>query len=192
MNKSTENRIPFLDPLRNSGAFQAINKITVLLMSSTPLLSFWTHTIYKTWFHQLLCHSTTLTIETLCPISTLNQHFTYLEKTHVRCSFHCERWTVKGEMARQLCFLSKKLLTGRKNQRNSCQGWRVEWSLEARRNGFISAVFDEPLFLIVAICFSCFLCVVCCCNICCFVEILFVPLLRWFEVKSKTSSMISL
>ena len=33
---------------------------------------------------------------TLCPISTLNQQLTNLEQTHIRCSFHCERSTVKG------------------------------------------------------------------------------------------------
>ena len=35
-------------------------------------------------------------IDTLYPISTLNQQITNLEQTHIRCSFHCERWTVKG------------------------------------------------------------------------------------------------
>ena len=71
--------------------------ITVLMMSSIPLLSFWTRTIYGTWFQQLLCHSTTLTIETLCPTSAPNQQLTNLEQTHTPCSFHCERWTAKAK-----------------------------------------------------------------------------------------------
>ena len=36
-------------------------------------------------------------IDTLCAISTLNQQLTNLEKTHLRCSHHCEGWTVKGK-----------------------------------------------------------------------------------------------
>ena len=35
-------------------------------------------------------------IDTLCPISILNQQLTNLEETHIRCSLHYERWTVKG------------------------------------------------------------------------------------------------
>ena len=67
------------------------------LMSSKPPISFWTRTVYGTRFQQLLCHSTTLTIETLCPTSTLNQQLTNLEQTHTPCSFHCERWTAKAK-----------------------------------------------------------------------------------------------
>ena len=54
---------------------------------------------YNLWkqFQQVLRHSTTLTIDTLCPISTLNQQLTNLEQTHIRCVLHCERWTVKGK-----------------------------------------------------------------------------------------------
>ena len=70
--------------------------LTVLLMSNITLISFWTRTNSGRWFQQLLCHSTTLLIDTLCPISTLNQQLTNLEQTHNRCSLHCKRWTVKG------------------------------------------------------------------------------------------------
>ena len=35
-------------------------------------------------------------MDTLCPISTLNQQLNNLEQTHIRCSLHCEGWTVKG------------------------------------------------------------------------------------------------
>ena len=88
------------------------NQITVLLMSSIALISFRNRTISATWFEQLLCQSTTLMIDLLGPISTLNQQLTNLEHTHIRCSLHCERWTAKKGTARQLCILSKKLLTG--------------------------------------------------------------------------------
>ena len=69
--------------------------ICFFLMSSIALISFWTRTNYGTWFQQLLCHSSTLMVVTLCPISTLNQQFTNLEQTYIRCSLHRERWTVK-------------------------------------------------------------------------------------------------
>ena len=42
------------------------------------------------------CHSTTLMTDTLRPKSTLNQQLTKLEQTQIRCSLHCEGWTVKG------------------------------------------------------------------------------------------------
>ena len=66
-------------------------------------------------------------------------------------------------------FFQKKLLTGRTSERNSCYGWRVEWFLEARTNGWSSTFCDELyLYLSVAICFTCLLSIVCCCEICCF------------------------
>ena len=55
-----------------------------------------TRTIYGTWFQQILCHSTILKIDTLCPISTLDQQLTNLEPIHIQCSLHCEGWSVKG------------------------------------------------------------------------------------------------
>ena len=56
---------------------------------------FWTRTISGLWFQQLLCHSTTLMIDTRSPISTPNQQLSNLEPTHIRCSFQRERLTVK-------------------------------------------------------------------------------------------------
>ena len=47
--------------------------------------------IFRTCLQQLLRHSTTIMIDTLYPISTLNQLLTNLEQTHIRCSLHCER-----------------------------------------------------------------------------------------------------
>ena len=94
--RSTENGITFPDPVKNPSAFPVKTGITVLLMSSITLTSFWTRTIYGTWFQQPLCYSILLMIDTLCPISTLNQQLNNLEQTHIRCSLHCEGWTVKG------------------------------------------------------------------------------------------------
>ena len=80
--RSTEIGITFPDPVKNPSAFPVMIGITVSLMSSITLTSFWTRTIYWTWFQQLLCHSITLMIDTLCPINTLNQQLTNLEQTH--------------------------------------------------------------------------------------------------------------
>ena len=82
--------------MKNPNAFPATINIPVLLMSSIALISFWTRTIYGSWFQQLLCHSATRMIHALCSISTLKQKLNNLERTHIRCSLHCERWTVKG------------------------------------------------------------------------------------------------
>ena len=94
--RSTQNGITFPDLVKNPSAFPVTIDITVLLMSSIPLITFLACTIYGTWFQQLLCHSITLMIDTLCPISTLNEQLTNLERTRIRCSLPCEGWTVKG------------------------------------------------------------------------------------------------
>ena len=77
-------------------AYPATINTSVLLMSSIAVISFGTRTIYGTWFQQLLCHSPTPMIHTLCWISTLNQQLNNLEQTHTRCSLQREQWTVKG------------------------------------------------------------------------------------------------
>ena len=94
--RPTENGITFPDPVKNPSSFPVTIGITVLLMSSINLISFWTRTFYGAWFQQLLCHSVLLMIDTLRQISTLNQQLTNLEQTHIRCSLHCEGWTVRG------------------------------------------------------------------------------------------------
>ena len=96
LQKSTENGLIFPDIVKNPSTFPVTIGITVLLMRSITLISFWTRTISGTWFQQLLSHSITLMIDTLCPISTPNQQLTNPEQTHIRCSLHCEGWTVKG------------------------------------------------------------------------------------------------
>ena len=92
---SNENGITLPDPVKNPSVLPVTIGKTVLLTNSITLISFWTRTIYGTCFQQLLSHSITLMIDTLCPISTLNQQLTNLEETHIRCSLHCEWWTAK-------------------------------------------------------------------------------------------------
>ena len=94
--RSTENGITFPVPVKNPGEFPVAINITVLLIKSITLISFWTRRIHGTWFQQLLRHLTTLMIVTVCPISTLSQQLTNLKQTHIRCSLHCDGWTVKG------------------------------------------------------------------------------------------------
>ena len=94
--RSTENGITFPDLVKNPSVFPVTIGIKVLLMSSITILPFKTRTNYGIWFKQLSCHSIRLSIDTLCPISTLNQQLTKLEQTHKRCSLPCEGWTVKG------------------------------------------------------------------------------------------------
>ena len=141
--RSTENGITIPDPVRYLSVSPATINKTFLLMSSIALIYFWTRIIYGTWFQQLLWHSTTLMIDTLCPISTLNQQLTNLEQTHIRWSLHCDPWTEKEGIARQFCILSKKLPNRWTSERNSSHRWRVEWSLETLSNGWNSSICAE-------------------------------------------------
>ena len=95
--------------MKNPNAFLATVNISVLLMSSIALISFWTRTSYGTWFQQLLCHSATRMIHILCSISTLNQKLNNLERTHIRCSLHCERWTGKWRDCASALHSSKEI-----------------------------------------------------------------------------------
>ena len=141
--RSTENGIKFPHPVKNPSAFPATINMSVLLMSSLALIFSWPRTSYGTCLQQLLRHSTTIIIDTLYPISTLNQQLTNLEQTHFRCSLHCERWTLKGKDCPSALRFFKEIITGRTSEQNSCYGWRVEWSVETRSIGWDSAVCDE-------------------------------------------------
>ena len=169
--RSTENGITFPDPVKNPSAFPVTIGITVLLMSSITLISFWTRTTYRTWFQQLLYHSVTLMIDTLCPISTLKQQLTNLEQTHIRWYLPCEGWTVKGrdcasvlqffneityqtdEWTKQLLLLKSWVISGKPER----------W-MEIRRLWWPVIVFKCRT------CFTCLISIVCFCNICCFFE----------------------
>ena len=59
-------------------------------------------------------------------------------------------------------FFQKNLPTRRTSEQNSCYGWRFEWYMEARSNGWSFTVCDELcLFWSVNICFSCLIAFVC-------------------------------
>ena len=109
LDRSTEHRITFPDPVKNPNAFPATINISVLLMSCIALISFWTRTIYGAWFQQLWCHSATLMIHTLRSISALNQQLNNVEQTHIRCSLHYERWTVKGRDCASVLYSFKEI-----------------------------------------------------------------------------------
>ena len=62
---------------------------------------------YNLW--DLVPAALTLMIHTLCSISTLNQQLDNLEQTHIRCSLHYKRWTVKGRNCASVLHSFKKI-----------------------------------------------------------------------------------
>ena len=79
------------------------------LISSIPLLPFWTRTIYETWIQQLLHYSTTLLISTLRQIGTLKQQLANLEQYWNRYFLPCVKWTVKGRDCTSVLHFSKHI-----------------------------------------------------------------------------------
>ena len=114
--RSTENGITFPDPVKNPNALSAKINIPVLLMSSIALISFWTRTVYGTWFQQLLCYSTTLMIHTLCSISTLNQQLHNLNSNPVFSSLQTMDSKRKGLRVSFAFFRRNYLQDGRVNE----------------------------------------------------------------------------
>ena len=182
---SAENGITFPDPVKNPNAFPATINIPIVFISSIPLISFWTRTVYLTWFQQLLCQSTILMIHTLCSIRTLNQQLNNLEQTHFRCSLHCERWTVKRRDCAS-ALPSFKEITYRTEEWTKqllrLKSWVISGSLEQWMEFHVC---DELwLSLSVAICFSCLNFIVCWCII--FFKIFFLfPFVDNFEWEVK-------
>ena len=194
--RSTENGITFPDPVKNSNAFPATINIHVLLMSGIALISFWSRTIYGTWFQQLICHSATRMIHTLCSISTLNQKLNNLERTHIRCSLHCERWTVKGrdcasashsfkevtyrtdEWSKQLLKLKNWVICGSPEQWMELH--RLWWTVIVSKCSYLFHLFDFYCLLVhfLLFFFSKFY--------------LFVPFLWWLWVSNKSSMSFSM
>ena len=163
-------------------------------MRSIALISFWTRTISRTWFQQLLRHSTTLMIDTLRPISTLNQQLTNLERTHIRCSLYCELWIVKwrdcasavhsfkityrtNEWIKQLLRLKSWVISG--NPEKWMEMHRLWWTVIVFKCSYLFHLFDfccllvQYLLLIWKFTF-------------------FVPFLWWLWVRSKSSSTTSM
>ena len=147
--RSAENGNTFPDPVKipSASPAQATINETVFSIKSTPLISFWSRTFYRTWILQLLSHSIKLMIGTLCPISTLKQQLTNLEQTNIRVLFIANDGKQKEVILRQLCIFSENLPTGRTSGGNSCYCWRVEWSLE------VGAMNGVPPFVMKCSCF---------------------------------------
>ena len=111
-----------------------------------------------TWFQQLLCHSATLMIHTLCSISTLNQQLNNLEQTQIRCSLHYERWTVNGrdcasalhsfkestyrsdKWTKQLLRLKSWVISGSREQWMELH--RLWWTVIAFKCSYLFHLFD--------------------------------------------------
>ena len=187
--RSTGNGIKFPDPVKNTSAFPATINISILLMSSIAPISFWTRTFYGTCLQQLLRHSTTITIDKLYPISTLNQQLTDPEQTDIRCSFHCERRTVKGkdcasalrsfkeityqtdEWTKQLLRLKNWVVSG------SLEQWmeirRLWWTVIAFKCSYLFQLFDFYCLLLQYLLFL--------------KNYFFVSFLSWLWVRSKSS-----
>ena len=187
--RSTENGTTFPDPVKNPSAFPATINMSVLLMNSIALLSSWPRTFYGTCLQQLLRHSTTITIDTLYPISTLNQQLTNLDQTHIRGPLHCERWTVKGKncasalrsfkeityrtdgWTKQLLRLKNWVITG------SLEQWiefhRLWWFVIAFKCSYLFQLFDFYCLLEQYLLFL--------------KNYFFVSFLSWLWVRSKSS-----
>ena len=132
-NSSTENGKTFPLLVNNPSASQVTISVTVLLIRSIPLMFFWARTIYVTWIQQLLSHSTNVTMENLCPISTFKQQFTNLQQTYIRWSLHCERWTVKRKDCSSVLHSFRKITYRRDDwgkQLLLLKNWVIPGSLE--------------------------------------------------------------
>ena len=150
--------------MKNPSAFPATINMSVLLMSSIALISFWPRTFYGTCLQQLLRHSTTIMIDTLYPTSTLNQQLTNLEQTHIQCSLHCERWTVKGndcasalrsfkeityrtdEWTKQMLRLKSWVISGSPEQWMEFR--RLWWTVIAFKCSYLFQLFDFYCLLV--------------------------------------------
>ena len=167
--RSTEKGSTFPDPVENPNVFPATINIRSLLMSRIALISFWSRKISGTCFQQLICHSTTLMTHTRCPISTLNQQLNNLEQTHIQCSFHCERWRVKGRDC-ESALHSFKEITYRTDdwtkQLPRLRSWDISGSPE-QWTEFRPVWWTVDVFKC-AIWFNRLISTVCWCIICCF------------------------
>ena len=135
-------------------------------------------------------------IDTICPISTLNQQLTNLEQTHIRCSLHSERWCRRrGLRASFAFFQSIYLADGRVNEAAPT----VEELSDLRKPG---AMGESPPFVMNCNCVQVWLLV----SLNWFLLIagaifvvnffsknqFFVPFLWWLWMRSKSSSTTSM
>ena len=165
--RSTENGKTFSDPVENPSAFQ----VTIINFFS----NFKQHTFniflkpYIVWHidptaNMSLNHTTdgdSMSIQYAQTTTHQRRTDLYPMSSSSRLMNSKKKW-----LRVNLPFFSKKWLTGRTSERNSCCGWRIEWSLGTWSNGWSSSVCDEPqLSLSVDICFSCFISFACWCNV---------------------------
>ena len=130
-------------------------------------------------------------VDTLCPISTLNQQITNLERTHIRWSLHCERWTVKGKDCASAMHSFKEInyrtdeWTKQLLQFNS---WMISRNPEQWMK--FRRLWWSYLFLSVAIRLPWSISIVWWFKICCFFEnfTIFLPFLWWLWVRIISSS----
>ena len=189
---STENRCKIPDLSKNPSALSATINITVLIMSSISLKYFPTFKNNGEWFQQLLCQTTTLMIEALCPITTLNQLLTNLEDSYpmfyalwtmeskrkglrVSSAFFQSNSTV--EWTKQLLRFKSWVISGSREQRMEFR--RLWWFVVLIKYSFLFQLFDFYCLLVQYLLFI-------------FKTLLFCSFLRWFWVRSKSSSTTSM
>ena len=103
-------------------------------------------------------------IDTLCPISTLNQQLTNLEQTHIRCFLHCEGWTVKGrdcasalhffneityqteEWTKQFLLLNSWVIS--RNPEQGMEFHRLWWTVSLFKCSYLFQLFDFYCLLV--------------------------------------------
>ena len=191
-NRSTENGFTIPDLLKNPGTFSATINITNLIMSSLSPKTFWTLKKDVQWFQKLLCQTTTLMIEALCPITNLNQHLTNLEDSY---PMFYALWTMdskkKGlrvssvffqsnstvEWTKQLLRFKSWVISGSREQRMEFR--RLWWFVVLIKYSFLFQLFDFYCLLVQYLLFI-------------FKNLLFCSFLRWFWVRSKSSSTTSM
>ena len=149
-----------------------------------------TPTIFGIWTQQLLYHSSTLLIETLWAFSFLEHRVSNLKQTFTWYSLPSDQRRVNVGVASQICILSRNLFSGRRSERNSYCGWRLDWYLEARSNWWSFSNCDElQLYVSVAIHFICFISFACLCIVLLnFENLLFFLFSINLTKKEKTSS----
>ena len=168
--RSTENGITFPDAVKNSSAIPVAIGITVLIDEQHNSKIFLNP--YNLWdVVPAALMSLNINNDRYSMSNQYPQPTTHPARTDSNPEFFSLRRmdSQRKGLRVSFAFFQQKIPTRPKSERNSCYGWRVEWSLEFRSDGWSSAICDELyLYLSVAICFTCLVSIVCLCNICCF------------------------
>ena len=169
------------DPVKSPTASQITISLTVLLMRSIPVRSFWTGTVSGTWTQHFLLHSITRPVSTLCPISIPKAQLTNLEQTFICCFLHCDQRTV-SETDCALALLSFRKSSYQMDERTKqllrLRRWKIfgnpEQGMEFHRL-WSTAVVLKCRYMIFLFDFDCLLvqCFWCFLKLCCFCSSLF-------------------